>query len=100
MLKKIIHLFRNFYLLLLIVLVAVFIFLGSFLKNYLYGSISDSQIVSIFKSNISLPNVDQFEEMEKKLEEKQMEKEINWGELKNPFKDTAVITSGTPQRKN
>lgn len=95
MMKKIIHLFKNFYLLLLIALVVIFVFLGSFLKNYLYGSISDSQIVSIFKNNIPLPNVDQFEEMEKKLEEKQAEKKINWGELKNPFTEPAKNTSET-----
>ncbi len=98
MIKKVIHLFRNFYLLLLIALVAVFIFLGSFLKNYLYGSISDSQIVSIFKSNIPLPNVDQFEEMGKKLDEKKAEKDINWEELKNPFKEPAENKYETSQQ--
>ncbi|MFH0856660.1 MAG: hypothetical protein V1860_02060 [bacterium] len=58
---------------------------GKFLKTYLYDTITNSQIVSIFKRPLSLPNIDELENIGIKIESKKTAKDINWEELRDPF---------------
>lgn len=83
--KNLASIFKNFYLLVLILICLFCIATGKFLKTYLYDTLTNSQIISIFKGHIPLPNAEALENIEKKIEKKMAANEIRWEKIINPF---------------
>lgn len=92
--KKLTSIFKHFYLLMLILIILFCFATGKFLKKYIYDTLTNSQIISIFKGHISLPNAAALENIEKKIEEKMAVNEIKWEKINNPFGNTAYTDEG------
>lgn len=84
--KKLLSIFKKFYLVLFLLMVLVSFGLGSFLRKYLYDTLYNSQIIVVLKQNVSLPNIMEFENLEAEMQERNSPNEIAWQELYNPFK--------------
>lgn len=84
--KKLLSIFKKFYLVLFLLMVLVSFGLGSFLRKYLYDTLYNSQIIVVLKQNVSLPNIMEFENLEAEMQKRNSPDEIAWQELYNPFK--------------
>ncbi|MFH0854517.1 MAG: hypothetical protein V1891_03420 [bacterium] len=95
--RKIISIFKNLYVLLLFIMLASVIYLSGFLRNYLYATIYNFQIISVFKGHIPMPNTTYFEIIEENIAKKSEEKNIDWENIKNPFIENTQKASSTKE---
>lgn len=90
--QKIVSIFKNLYSLLLVIIIVTAIYLCNFMRTYLYDTIYNFQIISVFRRDIPMPNIEEFEKIEHDIAKKGEEKDINWKEIKDPFNPSPVAT--------
>lgn len=95
--NKLTSIFKNLYALLLVIIIVSAIYLCSFLRTYLYNTIYNSQIISIFRKHIPMPNTAEFEKIEANLAKKLERTEIKWEKIRDPFGESVETASSTEE---